>query len=144
LLILGCGNADRSDDAAGLLVIRRLRQLGIDAHEHAGGALGLIEAWSGARDVILIDTVVSRAEPGKVVVWNAATDPLPVGEFRCSTHDVGVAEAVELARVLGRLPDKLTIYGIEGVRFHRGGPVSPEVGKAADWLAQQIAREAAG
>jgi Ni,Fe-hydrogenase maturation factor len=34
--IIGCGNAERGDDAAGLLLVRRLRELGVDAHEHSG------------------------------------------------------------------------------------------------------------
>ncbi|HEV2169648.1 MAG TPA: hydrogenase maturation protease, partial [Candidatus Binatus sp.] len=109
MLILGCGNDDRSDDAAGLLVVRRLRELGIEAHEHGGDALGLIEAWSGAREVVVIDAVVR------------GTDPDTVREAPCSTHNLGLAEAIELARVLGRLPAKLTIYGIEAKCFDRGG-----------------------
>ena len=144
MLILGCGNADRSDDAAGLLVVERLRELGIDARQHAGDTLGLIEAWSGASEVLVIDTIVSGAAPGTIIVWNAGDDPLPAGEFRCSTHDLGVAEAVELARVLGRLPAKLTIYGIEGARFDRGGLPCPEVIEAVERLAQQVAREVMG
>jgi len=47
VLILGCGNPDRSDDAAGILVARRLRELGIPAEEFIGDAPELIDAWSG-------------------------------------------------------------------------------------------------
>ena len=139
MLILGCGNDDRSDDAAGLLVVRRLCELGIDAHEHAGDALGLIEAWSGAQEVVVTDAVVSGTSPGTITRWDAAV-PLPAGEFRCSTHNLGLAEAVELARVLGRLPAKLTIYGIEATCFDRGGKPSAEVRDGAERLAAEIQR----
>lgn len=128
MLILGCGNDDRSDDAAGLLVVRRLRELGIEAHEHGGDALGLIEAWSGAREVVVIDAVVR------------GTDPDTVREAPCSTHNLGLAEAIELARVLGRLPAKLTIYGIEAKCFDRGGQPSAEVRDAVERLAAEIQR----
>ena len=40
MLILGCGNPDRSDDAAGVLVVRRLRELGIHADEFGGDGAG--------------------------------------------------------------------------------------------------------
>ena len=140
MLILGCGNADRSDDAAGLLVARRLRELGIDACEHGGETLALIEAWSECEEVIIIDAVVSGAPPGTITVWDARAAPWPAAEFRCSTHALGVAEAVELARVLGRLPSRLVVYGIEGTRFDPGAPPSPEVGEAVEQLARQIAR----
>ena len=138
-LILGCGNPDRSDDAAGLLVARRLRQLGIDAHEHGGEMLSLIEAWRGAADVILIDAIASGARPGTIKVWNARNSPLPLEPFRCSTHAFGVAEAVELARVLDRLPCRLTIYGIEATKFESGGSPSSAVADGVERLAQDIA-----
>ena len=139
MLILGCGNFDRADDAAGLLVIRKLRELGINAHEHTGDSLALIEAWTGESEVVVIDTIVSGAAPGQVRSWDARSARLAAGEFRCSTHDLGLAEAVELARTLGRLPEQLTLYGIEGACFTRGAPPSPEVSAAADRLARQLA-----
>jgi len=42
LRIIGCGNLDRGDDAAGLLVARRLRALGVEAAEHSGEGLTLL------------------------------------------------------------------------------------------------------
>jgi len=44
-----------------------------------------------------------------------------------STHGLGVAEAIELARVLGRLPARLQVYVIEGQRFEHGAKISPEL-----------------
>jgi hydrogenase maturation protease len=139
VLILGCGNPDRSDDAAGLLVVRRLRELSVDALEHSGEALALIETWSGTPEVIVIDAVVSGAPPGTITVWAAFNLSLLPDQPRCSTHALGLAEAIELARVLDRLPTKLTLYGIEGVNFEHGGPLSPRVAEAVERLAQEIA-----
>jgi hydrogenase maturation protease len=142
VLILGCGNPDRSDDAAGLLVVRRLRELGIHAHELGGEGLALIDAWSGWADVIVVDAVMSGAPPGTITIWDARNSPFPVGQFRCSTHAFGVAEGIELARALGCLPSKLIVYGIEGIRFNSGEPPSPEVAEAVERLAQHIAKGA--
>ena len=142
MLILGCGNPDRSDDAAGLLVARRLRELGIQAHELGGDGLALIDAWSGWADVIVVDAMMSGAPPGTITVWDARTSPFPVGQFRCSTHALGATEAIELARALDRLPCKLIVFGIEGIRFDCGGSPSAEVTEAIERLAQHIAKEA--
>ncbi len=139
MLILGCGNPDRGDDGAGLAVIRRIRELGIDAVEHAGEMLGLVDAWYGSAEVTLIDAAVTGAAPGTITVWNADECPLPLGTFRCSTHGFGVAEAVELARSMGRLPAKLTVYGIEGATFDHGMPLSPAVADAVEQVADGIA-----
>ena len=54
---------------------------------------------------------------------------------------LGVAEASELARALGRLPARTIVYGIEGSRFDTGSPLSPEVEAATQSVAAAIRRE---
>ncbi|MGO4879381.1 MAG: hydrogenase maturation protease [Bryobacteraceae bacterium] len=137
--IIGCGNLERGDDAAGLLVVRRLRALGMDAEEHAGDGLALIERWQGCDTVILIDTVVTGGAPGTVSVWEGREVPVAADVCRGSTHAFGVAEAVKLARALDRMPARLWIYGIEGRQFELGTAPSSEVLAAAERLAQRLA-----
>jgi hydrogenase maturation protease len=144
LLIIGCGNPHRGDDAAGLLVIRRLRELGIEVHEQSGDAFALIESWRGARNVVLIDAVVTGSRTGKVTIWDVAARPLVGDSFRCSTHAFGVAAAVQLARTLGWLPSRLRIYGIEGKRFEMGAHPSRAVLRGVERTAHEIARIAVG
>lgn len=144
LCIIGCGNVERGDDAAGVLATRRLRELGVEAEEQDGEALGLLERWTGAAGVILIDAVVTGAPVGQIAVWDARTAALAAGPFRCSTHALGVAEAIALARVLDRLPPRFLIYGIEGRRFDPGAEPSPEVVAAAEVVARRIVQEVAG
>ena len=142
--IIGCGNIDRGDDGAGLLVARRLRELGTGTQEQSGEALSLIESWAGAEAVIVVDAVVSGKAPGEITVWDARAHPVSSGLWRGSTHHFGLAEAVELARVLDRLPPRLWIYGIEGRRFEQGSCPSPEVTRAIEEVAERIAGAAIG
>jgi hydrogenase maturation protease len=142
VLIVGCGNEDRCDDGAGVLVARRLRELGIDAREHGGEGLSLLEAFTGCERVVLVDATVSGQAPGTITLWDQNSGPLPAGQFQTSSHAFGVAEAVELARALERLPASITVYGIEAARFDTGGSPSPEVLAAVEQVAQEIAREA--
>jgi hydrogenase maturation protease len=144
LLIVGCGNRDRGDDAAGLLVVERLRSMGIAAQGHSGEGLALMEIWSAAESVWLIDAVVTGAAPGVISVWDARTAPVSRDAFCTSTHSFGVGEAVELARTLGRLPASLRIYGIEARNFEQGSRPAPEVLAAVDELAHRIAKELDG
>lgn len=137
--IIGCGNLDRGDDAAGALVARRLRSLGIEAEEQSGESFSLMDSWQGFEAVILVDAVCSRRAPGEVSIWDAVAGPLPKAALQCSTHAFGLSEAVELARALGRLPDKLLIYGIEGRQFAPGARPGTEVEKAVELVARQIA-----
>ncbi|MGO9647127.1 MAG: hydrogenase maturation protease [Terriglobales bacterium] len=137
--IIGCGNPDRGDDAAGVLVARRLRTLGIEAEEQSGESFSLMDAWQGCETVIVVDALCSDHAPGEVKTWDACANPLPKTALQCSTHAFGLYEAVELARTLDRLPDKLLIYGIEGKEFAPGTRPSIEVERAVELVAQQIA-----
>jgi hypothetical protein len=60
-----------------------------------------------------------------VLRFDACSQPLPVGGLRSSTHAFGVSDAVELARALGRLPDRLDVYVIEGENFTAGERLKP-------------------
>ncbi len=137
--IIGCGNLDRGDDAAGVLVARRLRTLGVEAEEQSGESCSLMDSWQGFETVVVVDAICSDRGAGEVTVWDASTRPLPKAVLQCSTHAFGLYEAVELARTLDRLPDKLLIYGIEGKQFAPGARVSVEVEKAVELVAQKIA-----
>ncbi len=141
-LFIGIGNPMRADDAAGLLVAARLRELsppGLRVIELKGEPVDLIEAFGGAPAVLVADAVSSGAEPGTVHRFDAAARPLPVALAAPSTHALGLAEAVELARALGRLPEWLTVLGIEGARFEAGSAPLPEVSLAAASVAEEIA-----
>src|SRR3954452_13627171 len=63
-----------------------------------------------------------RFEAGQFIFHEgeAAKQPIPRTMFNCSTHDLGVAEAIELARAFGKLPPRLIVYGIEGRDFDEG------------------------
>jgi hydrogenase maturation protease len=140
MLILGCGNRQRGDDAAGILVAERLRTLGIAAEVCAGEPSELMEAWSSADDVMVIDAVVAGAPVGSVHVWDGRHPP-QFATAKRSTHGFGVAEAIELGRALDRLPARLRVYGIEGKNFEVGRAVSPEVQRAVEEVVHRIAAE---
>ena len=136
--VLGLGNPARGDDGAGPLVVRFLRDLGIEAAVVKREPLELLEVWRPEDDVIVIDTVLTGAPCGTIQTWNEASLALP-GGASASTHNLGLAEAIELARALGRLPRCLKIFGIEGRKFAMGAKMSPAVERAAENLAHRIA-----
>ena len=137
-IYIGCGNELRGDDAAGLLVARHLRSLGLNACEHTGDGLNLIQLWEPASEVVLVDAVVAGGLPGKVSFWDGKAAPVETGLFHCSSHSLGVAEAIEMARLLGSLPKQLLIYGIEGKQFEVGTTPSAAVLQAVDKVVQMI------
>ncbi len=135
--IIGCGNRERGDDGVGILVAERLRECGLKADMRIGETASLIEDWNGADDVIVIDTVITGAPVGTVQAWDGQ-QPLALTTATASTHGLGVAEAIALARVLNRLPTRLRVYGVEGRRFQRGAEMSPEVQRGVEEVVRRI------
>jgi hydrogenase maturation protease len=140
-MVIGVGNAWRGDDAAGLAVARRLRELrhdGVEVREHEGDASALIDAWSAGDRVVVVDAAASGAPAGTVHRFDARSAPLPALALRSSTHAFGVSDAIELARALGRLPAQLEVYAIEGASFAAGDRLSPDVERAVEELAVRL------
>jgi hydrogenase maturation protease len=143
LRIVGVGNRWRSDDAAGLVVARRLAGTvpGAEVYEHEGEPTSLIDTWEGAHALWLVDAVSANAAPGTLHRFDLATSTLPVVLFRGSTHHVSLVETVELARAVGRLPRLAVLYGIEGATFETGDRLSDQVEKAVDRAVRAIREE---
>jgi hydrogenase maturation protease len=142
-LVVGIGNAWRRDDAAGLEVARLLAGSvrGLEVLEREGEPAGLIDAWEGASALWLVDAVSSGAPPGTLHRIDVAEQELPPELFSASTHHLGLAEAVELARALGRLPERVVFHGIEGGSFDAGEGLTPEVEDAVARVAQAVRKE---
>jgi hydrogenase maturation protease len=129
-LVIGIGNPDRGDDAAGRRVARLLRRMlrnEVEVAEHDGEATALLARLDCAAAAYLIDACASGAPAGTVHRFDAAAAPLPQAAFGLSTHGFGLSEAVELARSLGQLPRRCVVYAIEGQSFELGAPLSPPV-----------------
>jgi hydrogenase maturation protease len=144
-LLIGVGNPDRGDDAAGLAVARRVRAAapaGVRVSELDGDQLKLLDAWDGADDVWVVDAVCSGGEPGAVYRFDAAC-PLGARFRHCGTHTFSLADVIELARALGRLPGRLVGYGIEGASFAIGTALSPEAETAVQAVTRHILGELA-
>jgi hydrogenase maturation protease len=146
VVVIGVGNALRGDDAAGLEVARRLADLELESkikvRAHEGEGVALLDLWDGADAVLIVDTVRSNRAPGTLLRIDATSSALPL-TLRCSSsHTIGIAEAIELARALGTLPPTVVVYGVEGASFEAGEELSLRVAAAIDQLADNVRLQA--
>jgi len=146
--VIGIGNPDRGDDAAGLIVARDLAgrlASGNQVMALAGDQTQLLEAWRGAPAVVVVDAMKAGLARGSLHVLDAHV-PL-LRDVTVSNHGMGLATAIELGRALGNLPERLVILGIEGVGFEIGAPMSPQVrdavARAVDLLTEMLANRVA-
>ena len=147
LTILGVGSPfgdDRAGWAAAALlaasdlVTSSAGQIGVRTLDRPGSLLLAEFGQSGG--VILIDALCSDALPGSIrrLDAEAVCGARPV----LSSHGIGVAQAVALARSLGCLPVRFALFGIEADRQHAGGDLSPAVTAALPQLVEQVAQQA--
>ncbi len=145
IVVIALGNRFRGDDGIGPFVADRLNGRLDDCTivEGCDDAMALVSAWESAALAVVIDAAVSGAIPGTIRRLEAGAQPLPRDLARCSSHGLGLAEAVELGKALGRLPARLVIFAVEAGTLEAGAALSPEVTVAADEVVRQVEAEIA-
>lgn len=135
VLVIGVGNPYRRDDGFGRLIARAVREHGppgITVIEHSGEGASLMALWAPDDAVFIFDAVSSGNPAGTMVRINACATTIPSDFFHYSTHAFSVAEAIEMARVLGTLPAALVLFGVEGTHFEGGEGLSRPVAAALE------------
>lgn len=140
IIVIGLGSRFRADDGVGPYVADRLRTdvEGLRIVAGPGDALALVGAWDTAALAVVVDAAASGSAAGTIHRWEAGIQPLPKDAARCSSHGLGLAEAIALAQALDRLPDRLVVYAVEGATFEHGTGLSPAVAAAAADVRQRI------
>jgi hydrogenase maturation protease len=117
----------------------------VEVVEHDGEPAGLLDLWEGANLAVVVDAVrLSTGGPGgfhRVEVKVDAMGGDLGGAAAVSSHGTGPGDAVELARVLDRLPERLVLYGIEGASFSPGLGFSAELEASMAAVVDRIVEE---
>ena len=146
-MVIGVGHPDRGDDAVGPMVVRAMRDArpaGARFLELRGDPLELLEIWTGAR-VILVDATRGAGAAGQIVrlaPFQRSAMAFPIAAF-VSSHAVDLGVVVELASALGRVPNDLVLFGVEGARFGQGEPPSDCVRAAVPRVVEAVLQELA-
>ena len=139
--VIGLGNAWRGDDAAGLACLAALRgrvPADVALIDSDGDPAALLEQLSGAALVYLIDACRSGDLPGTVHRVDVAHHPLCLPNGATSSHGLGLATALELARTFGQVPAQCQVFAIEAGDFTLGAPLCGAVRTAVERVAQEI------
>ena len=143
-VVIGIGNPQHGDDAAGRAAARGLRgalPVEVGVEEHDGEAAAILTMFDGVTAAVLVDACVSGAPAGSIHRFDLAAGQLPPTACPISSHGLGLGEALELARALGQLPACCIVYAIEGRSFELGAGLSPPVIKAVDALVRHLRAE---
>ena len=129
VVVIGIGNPLRRDDGIGPAVAAS-----VAAHDLSGTPVltcaaeptALLDAWEGAALAVLIDAVAGD-RPGRVRTCSLAdlAEAAPV-----SSHDLGLRQAYELGRALGRAPESVVVVTVDIADTGHGQGLSPAVAAA--------------
>lgn len=164
IVVVGMGSEWRRDDGVGPAVARLVAQRCVEGTLHCrvvtplGDALDLLGHWDGADLAVVVDATrsdlpsgsVSRIEleeppsgcSPEVPIANGTTSGVRehpvVGRGVSSTHGIGLAGVLRLARAVGRAPVRAVVIGVEGEDFGHGTELSPAVSMAVDRAAEAV------
>jgi hydrogenase maturation protease len=142
LAVIGVGNADKGDDAAGVLCAQALQRR---AGTRAASRLTVILAYNapenftgdvrkfGATHVLIVDAAAGGFSPGALFLF----DPAEIRDDDASTHRAPLSL---LANFLEKTAGcRVLVLGIEPKSFEPGASLSPEVSAAVENAAAGLA-----
>ena len=151
LTIIGCGNPNRSDDGAGVEVVRRLAALLGDTYagrvricDAGTDGMGVMFKARGATSLILVDACRSGSEPGAVFeVPGQELEGAPPPSL--NLHDFRWDHALYAGRRIfkSNFPTDVMVYLIESQVLTPGLGLSPPVEKATALVLKSLQRRIA-
>lgn len=135
-LVIGIGNILLRDEGVGVRVVVELERRVAAGLEDVppgtrfvdGGTLGLelLPMISRGSALLLVDAVNLRQAPGSVaVIRGDAIEGTLAGHV--SPHQVGIADLVAAARLMGVMPVAASLVGIQPLEIEIGLDLTPEV-----------------
>lgn len=130
-LVLGLGNPLRGDDGVGPRVVAELLRRGlpdgVEAVDGGTGGLDLLHLLEGWERAIVVDAALLGRNPGEFVRFTPEEVHLVGNLVSLSSHTAGLADALALARALGRRLPEIIIYGVQPERLDWEEGLSPAV-----------------
>lgn len=130
-LVVGLGSYLNSDDAIGLALVQALSEdaalplqcVLLESADAATVASALLE-WR--RRILLVDAADMALDPGEYRFFADRAAALILKDSSASTHGLGLAEGLELARALG-LDQPVHIFGIQPFDLSPRQALTPEM-----------------
>jgi len=144
VLVLGVGNILLADEGVGVHVVQALRGRkmpdGVEVCDGGTMGLDLVDLLEGRRKVIVIDALDADAEPATVLRFTDE-DLARRQAADQSLHQVGLFEALALARQLGGAPQDVVIFGIVPKDMSPGLELSAEVAAVVPEVIRMVLAE---
>ena len=142
-MIIGVGDDYYSDDAIGLILIRKLKeefseQSSLSIVESGKQSFQIIDYLDDFNPILIIDAVKMGLKSGVPRLFKFNEIKANIIKEHISYHQMGVAENILLAETLGKNVDNITIYGVQPEILKYGNKLSKELEKNIDKYVEEI------
>jgi hydrogenase maturation protease len=132
ILVLGVGNTLMSDDGVGVRLLEHLQALqpplpGVEYIDAGTLSFVLLPDIQACRALLVLDAAQLGEAPGTIRSLAGAEMDEFLRTARCSVHEVGIRDLLDLARLTDTLPDRRAFIGVQPAETGWGEALSPEV-----------------
>ena len=142
IAVIACGNRNRSDDAVGVEIVRRITpRRGVKFFDGATDGLAVLSASRGCATLVVVDACTTGAEPG--TIFEVAPEVLAAGSAPSYTqHGFRWDHAVWAGRKMygAAFPTDVMVLLVETRSVGVGLSLSPRVEAAVDDAVARIER----
>jgi hydrogenase maturation protease len=136
-LIVGLGSP-HGDDQAGWIVVDRVKAMGAGLNAMKVSSVAeILLLLEGQPHLIIVDAAAPANRPGRVQILQWPFDEIN-GASAWSSHGIELADTLQLAGVLGNLPQSVTIATVEALEVRPDGSVSKAVEHGIERLVDSI------
>lgn len=141
-LVLGLGNILLRDEGIGVRVVERLQELyefppEVQVLDGGTLALDLLPYVEDTDCLLVIDAVDLRAEPGTIARLEGKQVPAFLN-VKISPHQMGLADLLAAARLRGRYPGELVLWGVQPEVIGTGVELSSPVAAQIEILVSKV------
>jgi hydrogenase maturation protease len=147
ILILGIGNILLSDEGIGVRAVEALAAgyrfpKGVELLDGGTAGFELMAKITRREQLIVIDAIACDHPPGTVLRVEGE-DVRQVFSSRISPHQLGISDVLAASALIGELPDRLVLFGIEpaeiGTSLELSAPVAAALPKLMTAVLEELA-----
>jgi hydrogenase maturation protease len=132
VLVLGVGNTLMRDDGVGVRLMKSLAAVepflpGVEYLDAGTLSFLLLPAIERCDALLVLDAAQLGTDPGGMCCLEGPAMDEFLRTARCSVHEVGVRDLLDIARLTGHLPERRAFVGIQPLEVGWGEELSPPV-----------------
>jgi hydrogenase maturation protease len=146
-VVLGLGNRIQGDEALGALVVEALERPdgpltalpdpgAVEAIDGGTVGLALLPLIEGLDGLVVVDLIDGGREPGTLQDLDGTL--LLRRDIVMGVHDLGATELLATLQLMGSMPRRVRVVGIQPMRVSLGTELTPEVQAAVPALVEAV------